>query len=597
MTFDLKKYRKLDAGIILVLVTALVFHVLSYFYVKAFYEQNLPHYDSVGSYTLMFEIMNTYHRDGFMAALGDPSNYFLSWLQWLFAVLGAPLLSATPESLQILNSLALLIFMLSIYFAAKAYGAGTLKAYMIALIVFIPDVFYDWWGGMMDLRRDFAFFSLLGATFFTFFNYVWLPTKIKAIFLGLLIGLTVFSRDNAIFFVVFIILPMAICWFISKVYSKNGNPFKEILSVFLTSMAFILPWIYFSFNKSMARRLDPFTAYGGGADRWDSFMAHWEKPFQLMFGRVGDSPREFEFWTPLTPLGNYLGGKDLLSYMGHMAGGVKATLPITGGWLVSVGLIILIFNRVGWVNLKMPKWSKWLWLLAAGIWALLVTYFMICYVVALKPLDFSSAQIPFFPSLLLFFSFLFIVGISIHSSDRLSKAALNVIATMFVASLFVVVVLRLEAKAPEPTKKYVAIAKQLTTIFSEGNRGPSIAFIWHDTISYDTLAFYNAQLDKPNKLEKFRYYFEGNSLDFAVSKPSSVNQVKMLLAMKQQIDANADYVVVSPKPGVYNNYSHHFFVFQYGQDLVDTLLNDDRFHQVISYELWGTPFVVLKRKQ
>ncbi len=144
-------------GLVLLLLTGFMFHIVAYHVVGKFYDCQLPHYDSGGSYTFMNTVIQQYRFNGFVDALAHAKKYHLAWLQSFFALGFAPFLDTTPQSLQLYNSLCFFLLLLSIFLAAKGYGASEIKAYSISLIAFLPDVFYAWGGGIMDLRRDPAF--------------------------------------------------------------------------------------------------------------------------------------------------------------------------------------------------------------------------------------------------------------------------------------------------------------------------------------------------------------------------------------------------------------------------------------------------------
>lgn len=583
------------SGLLSIFAVAALFHALAYYYVAVFYRNNLPHYDSIGSYTVMFEIINSFHAEGFAAAFSKSLTFWLSWLQSLFALFGAFFLSTTPEGLQLLNSIALLAFMLGVYAAAKSYDLSETKAFLLALMVFLPDVFYDWWGGVIDMRRDFTFVSFLGATFFMFFALVRKPGRAKSVMLGLLAGLTVYSRDASIFFLAIVMGPIVLAWLVCDWRRSLLQKLQRLLPAFAAAMVMVLPWLYANIGLALARRLDPFVMYGTG-DRWESFMSHWAKPLALMFGRLGRHPSGIDGWSPLTQLGQMLGAKQAAGFLGAV-GGAHATLPLTILGLLIGGAILWKLRRIGYIQFHNPHSSHGAgWMVAGGAWALVSTYIVICYVVALKPLDYSSSQIPFFPSLLFFFSLLFALGIAVSSNYALPRKMTVTAVALVTFLVFLLAILRMEVKAPEPSSRYVGTAHRLAEIFDEDGKNISVAYLWHDTISYDTLRFYSAASGASSRVKKFLFSLDGTWLDFAVAVPAGVSPEKMLHAAREQIEQEADYVVLCKSEGAYDRKENLMFLFKYGQPMVDALIRSEKFKQVFEFEMYKQTFVVLKRR-
>jgi hypothetical protein len=77
--------RKIDAGVLALLVMVLVEHLLLRSAVKKYYAIHLPHYDSIGSYTFAYEVLNAYAADGWWAGVKLASGFGLSLTQPMFA--------------------------------------------------------------------------------------------------------------------------------------------------------------------------------------------------------------------------------------------------------------------------------------------------------------------------------------------------------------------------------------------------------------------------------------------------------------------------------------------------------------------------------
>jgi hypothetical protein len=559
-----------NRGLLLLIATLLLFHIISYFYIREFYSQHLPHYDSIGSYTFMFEVINTYENGGFTVALEKASLFHLSWLQAFFALIAAPFLNKSPESMQLYNSICLFIFALSLFLAARAAGAGDLKSYLISLIVFLPDVFYDWRGGLMDMQRDPSFVSLLGATYFLFFAQAWKPSMKKATLLGVIAGLTVWSRGNAVFTLIATMAPICGTWALWRVLQKDS--WAMIRNFSLSFIAFCLtagPNLYHTCRATIARYRNPYVAYGLGDDSWSSLVAHWAKPFEIMFGREGTS-----------------------------GGGTSGTLYFTMGIIILVVLTLVFLGKLQYLRLNRLLLfnQRSLVLIVSGLWIITVTIILVCIVAKLKPLGFTSAKWPFYPSLLGFLSGFFVLGVATsRKSERiLPSKEIYTLSVLLIVGILVLGIARIDKKTPYATPEYVDLANELATFFSSSYEPKVIAFIWHDLISIDTLKFY---LSQKGSQPPQKFYFtapDGSMLDFAVTVPVGVDITELLITMKEQIEEKSDFLVITAEPGAYSRANDHRFVFRHGQYVIDSFLNNYRFKPVLEYNLMNMTFVVLQ---
>lgn len=564
-----------NVGLILIFFTTVVFHIIAYVSVKSHYSQHLPHYDSIGTYTGTFQVINTYFQEGFSAALKLASSFHTSWLQSYFALLGAPFLNTTPESMQIINTLTVFLFMLSVFLAAQSAGAGKLKSYLISLIVFLPDVFYSWKGGLLDLQRDTSFVLLLGATYFLFFAQVWRPSLKKSMLLGVTAGLTVFSRGNALFLLIAIMAPIIGIWVLWKLYSKDLRAiFKNLLPAIIVFCLIAGPNLYYTLSLTTSRYLNPFVAYGIGDDPWISFTSHWYKPILIMFGLVGE-------------------------YGGHAHGTMFLTLG--GVFLFMIFLAVLNYKQIIKFNYSSIKSTllerRNIVMILAGSWSIAITIFLMCFVIKLRPLGYGDTKLPFYPSLIGFLTFFFITGLSIHLNVKVAKAWKYVLSVLLCVGVLLLGGARLKLQTPESTPKYVKLAKEMANFFESTDKPKVIAFIWHDVINLDTIKYYSAQ--KGSRLPRKFYYTtpDGrNLLDFAVAIPHDVDIPAVLSSMKEQIERNADFIVLCTKPNAYA-IKHHMFIFQYGQPVVDSFIKSNRYRVVFTYDLWRIPFVVLENTE
>jgi len=74
-------------------VWTLAQYLITVLIVRQYYREHLPHYDSIGSYGRLFELVNQVHREGFGAAALSASFNSITWLQPAYALLLAGLRS------------------------------------------------------------------------------------------------------------------------------------------------------------------------------------------------------------------------------------------------------------------------------------------------------------------------------------------------------------------------------------------------------------------------------------------------------------------------------------------------------------------------
>lgn len=560
-------------GKILLTLYFSVFHCYSYLTVKKFYENHLPHYDSIGSLTGMFYIINTFKQDGIFEAFNLSRSSFLSWGQSFFAFLAAPFLDTTPESMQLYNSLCIVIFSISVFIAAKTSGANEIKAFLVSLIVFLPDTFYSWQGGLLDLRRDPAFLSLLGATFFMFFAYIWGPEWKKGIFLGIVAGLTGYSRGNALYFIISIMAFPLFIWAITILKNKDYNKFIHMIKWSIIPFLILsVPNIFYTFIPNFKRHSNPYVSYGFVSDPWESLSTYWNMPLKLMFGTI----------------------------QGYEGDG---TFFITSFFILGLlfFIFILMYFRFLKINLNFLKSYLYIGFLLSALWTILSTMFLLCIILKWMPMSFHNAKCPFFPSLIGLVSFFFVLFMSIEVGLRKIKIFfVYAIVCILCVTIFSFSAYKIDLKSPpvEP-KRHVEIAHELSAMIKNLNV-KQVAFIWFELINIDTLNYYLATKGSKKKISKFLYKSpDGYMLDFATGVPPNTDIKLHQTAIKEQIEKRADFVIVNINPASYANKTHHFFIFRYGQEIIESILKNDKFKKIYSYELWAdkawkSDFVVLK---
>jgi len=583
-----------DSGVLAVGLTVFFFHQLGVHYVDAFYANNPPHYDSVGSYTMMFEIITQCRQGAWAAATTHALGSFLSWLQSFFALLASRLLDTRPAGVQALNSLAMGALVASIYACARAAGAGRLRAYLLSLIAFTPDVFYDWWGGALDMRRDFAFVALLTGSAFALLALHWRPSRGASIWFGLCTALTVASRDNAFVFVVVMIAAPAAVLALHAWLTGARDVVRRYVFAAWTALPIVLPWGIAVLPLALQRRLDPFAMYGTGGDPWTALRLYWHYPFALMGGRPGEFPliRPTD-WTSLGTPTPFIG--EVVTRLGAMGGGTHGTLPLTMVlWSIAV-MALLAALMLGVCRARGSVRAAQCALL--GLWSYGATLFIICVLAGLRPMAFTTAQIPFFPALLAFMAAAFAVGLSITAGQRhLRYRTKACIAVLACAAVFARSVIAIEAKAPQPTPHFVALGQQLTDLLLAVPGQVTVAFLWHEGISFDTSTYYAAQRGDPGRLLQLRYAHAGRLFDLQVGVPEGADPDAMLDALAAALPT-AQFVVVSTRPERYAGTDSPFLIFRHGQALVDSLLSSPAYRISMRFTVWNDEVVVLSRQR
>ncbi|MFZ5811845.1 MAG: sialate O-acetylesterase [Thermodesulfobacteriota bacterium] len=562
-------------GFAALLAVAAVFHILEYQYLQNAYATHMPHYDSMGSYMYMYEVMNTLHAQGFFPALKLASGHFLSWGMSFFALVFSPVLRNTPQSLLLFHTLCILVFMLSVHSAALALGKDWKLGVAASLMIFLPDTFYSWQGGLHDLQRDISFVALLGAACFLFFAAVWKPSVWKSLSLGFVAALSVWSRDNGIFWFILIFCPIVGVWLLGRLRRRDfGTPRRVLVPALLPFAAMVLPFLLLCYASIRSRMGNTYLRWAFGHDILASLREFWDVPLLIFFGRVG----------PLTSLDQ---------------GTWVATLSLVGGLgacLVALRLCaVLRFDRSFLLG------ARGLSVLGAGVWSLFITSFLLIAYLKLTPsqsgLGYHSVKHMFYTSLLGFFFLLFYLVTAVAPgrrapSGRVLLGGLGVVCLILAwAGIH-----RTLAKTPPAEPEHLHIAQELsTTVSIPGREASTVAFMWHDKISIDALRYFSLQKGR-DAIKKLYYPHPLNTsleLDFAVNAPE--NEIPALLqSLHEHTMARADYVVCNASPGAYSTPKHHYFFFRHGQPVVDSLLRDPEFETVYRFTLLGQPFVVLK---
>jgi hypothetical protein len=232
--------------------------------------------------------------------------------------------------------------------------------------------------------------------------------------------------------------------------------------------------------------------------------------------------------------------------------------------------------------------------MAAGIWAVVSTLVLICFVVRWKPGFGWAGMPPFYPALLGPFSWL-VVGLSaVRSGSPVNRRRLFLrwlgVTLIGLASVGMTGA-RMWLKAP-PEPEPVAVAEELTDLLRREKPDAVVAVLSHDRINFHTLAFMEARrgYDPRRSLREFRWRLPtGKRGDFAATLPPDVDVAGTQASLLQQIRQEADLVIVNVDPQFYRQPENawNFFLFHHGAPVVEALLTDRRLERIYDYELRG----------
>lgn len=576
-------------GLYMLFALAIFYWVLTYVYVRKFYEVNLPHYDSMGSYTLMFHIIGSLEKGDLIAAISIAASNFLSWLQGFFPIIFFWFLDKTPESVQILNCGSSLIAAISIYLCAKKHNASEGAAFIASTLIYIPDIFYDWWSGMLDMRRDFSFIAFLIAFYFYLFLFIKKPSKKNAVLLGLLGSATVYSRDSAIVYLVLFSVPGVLFYFYENI---NGlrSAIKKIIPTLVVFTSLTFPYFYLNYALILDRRFNPFVMFSGGLDFITSMQINWSKPFSLLFGSLGNIPTGNYGWPLLNPAMSNIGAEFSRDIFGFR------TLPLSLLFLSS--LFILSFLTISSFRLdsfkaifrELPV-NRFI---LSGLWTLLVTYTLMVAWYGHKEM---GSMIDFMPTLVCFFSIGFYFITSLNITFTYKKFGFAFFITIYILLLIWISILKIESKAPQSQVNLLPVARQLAKIVNSNSSldKNSVAYLWHDGISIDTLYFYNAIDGIKSNFKKFTFTFNGRSLDYAVTVPVGVSHHDMLNAFELELIQKAKFIIINNSPDAYNQKNSEMFLFKYGKPAVDKIISDPRMKKIHEYQVNTESFSIYER--
>jgi hypothetical protein len=517
-----------------------VAHLAMAHLIRWYYATYLPHYDSNGIYTILMRIVWMARGGHLPEAITYVQRSYLGWLAPAFALFCSPWIDPTPAGFQLLNTMCLGVLIASAAHLARQMGMSAAKASVAALVVLLPDAVTCWDAGYMDFKRDSQFLPLFGATCFLALARLWEPQAPRGWLLGLVAGLTVWTRGEAVGYVGALLWPLA-------VLSVSRYRWRGLVQTYgkatAVASAVAAPYLWFALGAVVRRRSDLTATYHATA--WESLAAYWDSAFHL--------------WTT-TDRG--IGGTPSVVALGVAEG------------VVLLFAALALFGWPRWPNAAPTR--RLTDVVCGGAWLTIATTLLICLGTLWTPGFPYAGYHPFYPALvglwLLCFALLDRgVGDAPARNPILRYAGVAVIGILMAGTT----IGRMWLRAPDEPEP-VALAHALVAKMRSLGDAPVVAVLTNDRINWYTLAFYDADRYVPGRsLERFLWVAPGGqTLDFDFAEPprGQVRQYKR--AIEDQLRSGADWILVAEDTTAYAAPSDNFFLYRDGKGLVDRLLAD-----------------------
>jgi hypothetical protein len=537
--------------LLIAVVTALI--------VREYYHTHQPHYDSIASYARAFNIVNLAQRDGLGAAWAIASKTSVTWLQPLYTLCISWLPARAPEWLVPLNFVLMALSQLTILVWCRDQGYGTLQTIVLLVLPYLPGELNVWDGGLQDWRRDSQLNALLIGDLFLSLAYVLRPTIWKGLGLGVMLGLTQWSRDNAFSMIFWVMIPAV---FVAIRQTVRRRRWLDLLLVgwlpVLVFLAMALPYYGYTIDSTISRYL--YGVWGPGEDRWASLLHWWRSPWDVLLGGTGQ-----------------YNGKDASAY---------ATLALLAGILVllvaAVLVRVLAFRPHG---LLAPR-ARLLLLSGAFIVGSVVLYNTVI-------LGYGAQYhgIPFMPVLV------GIVAIAAGLSDAFTvrpewqgrvcpRALLSIgLVVLFSTVLFRTCANQYEYVGPEA----VEATRDATRRISQLAAGRPVALLSLYELGPAQMQYYGSQQNLPE--------FAGIG-GLATVRPAPPSEDAALIAdFEQTLRTQAAFVVLATDTKRYTNPAYGFPMYRSGTALADKLMNDRDFEKVDEFVVARVPFTVLANRK
>lgn len=556
---------KLGVGAVLVGCTSLTY-LATFFVVRAYYATHLPHYDSIGSYGYLFQMLNDVHHHGLAATLARADTSSMTWLQPAYTLLLAWAPVKAPEWLVSLNFVLLLIAQVAIVTYGRTVGYSPQRQVVTALLPLAPGALYAWDGGIQDLRRDNQLVLLALAILFLALAHVLAPSWRRALALGMVVGLAQWSRDNAASVIAVVAVPPLA---LAILRSRQHGGFAGLLKIGMLPIAVFLlvtlPYYTVTIRMTLARYTT--SVWGIGENRLESLAAWWSIPASVLLG--GDM----------------------------RLGGRVEVAAATAVLLVVAAVLVGVLWRAGVVQLEPRRLREQpsVILLASGLWIILA---VVLYTTLLLGYGARWHGMPFMPILVGLVTVLAgllgaVVGRPGHATP-VARIALIAGCLVLLASAPIRMILN---QTPPLGVEGVSAVRATTIDISERAHGRPVAFLWSDGFGRHHARYYIAQADRP-PLTEFELIAIANNdpidLDQPLRPTDRPNELRRRL--DRTLRRWADFVLVCEQTSRYNDRTSILWPYQLGKPVVDEMLRDPGWAPVAHYTLLGKPFVLLENR-
>lgn len=547
----------------LALATAvLAFHLAGSLVVRWYYATRLPHYDSIGAYTHVARLHSLVRQGEFPRAWDLAVHFHLSWLQSAFALATARWLPSTPAWVQLYNAPGVACAVYALYRVARDLGADRARACLASLAVFLPDALTCWDGGLVDLRRDAAFVTLLLAGVLLTLSYVWRPTAGRGLLAGLVAAMAVWSRGNAWPYLVLHAGPVLL--FGAWRWSREGGRGRTLVWGGLAFALLAGVNLAYAAGPTIARYRNPVVSYALRGDPGQSLRAY--------------APAAWRLWANREPAANSTAPVFALA-CGLTAAWLLACRGLAGPWRLA------------------PPGGRARGLLALGAWAVASTLGLLCLAARADARYGWGGIHPFYPVLLGPFAGCLVLAAWPAARGGppggRSRAAW---ALVFLAALVVpaAVGARAWCRARPAEPEAVAAAGRLHEYLRRHRPDAVVAFLSHDRVNYDTLAYLEALAgyDRARHLVKMRWQLPeitgAMQLDTACRFPAGGDVAGVTAALLRQTHERAHYVVVHADLAHYRLPADKTsFFFHHGSALVQALCSDEAYALAGDYRIAG----------
>jgi hypothetical protein len=557
--------KRVDLGISIAVVGwSLALYGLTFLVVRRHYQEYPPHYDSIGMFSAMFEIVNELQRQSIATVSASAFAVGLSWLQPAYAMLLAWAPLKSPEGMVSLNLVLLILAQLSILTYARTFDWSPLRQIVAATLPVVPGALYAWDGGIQDMRRDIQLLLLALAILHLSLAYVAAPSWQRGAALGLLVGLAQWSRDNAAAVILIVIAP-AIVRAVALRRERGGVPALVRLGLVPMATFAILAVPYYVVTLPLTIERYSTSVWGVGESRLESLLAFWNMPFNVLLG--GDS---------------------------RISGRVRVAL-VTTALLVAALATTWVLRRRGLVSidLRRVRHGPFAVLLASGTWVVCAVFL---YNTVVLGYGARWHGVPFLPIMVGIIAMLIgLTGVVRWEGPATSRIAIQIVG---VGCLVLLVSAPLRMVLNQPKAEGIEGIQNLRSAaatIGEISNGRPVGFLAYDTLSRHHARFY-ATLAGRSAITEFEPIANRHGDPIDLDQPIRAGQTARQL--QQRLDTAlrgwAAYVLVYADTARYADPRETLWPYLAGRPVVDRLLSDPTWKPVARFTLRERDLVLLE---